>query len=66
MITFDVGGTSADIGVIYRGVVRHKHWLDNQIGGLHLRLSMVDVSAIGAGGGSIAYLDRGGMLQVGP
>ena len=66
VITFDVGGTSADIGVIYRGVVRHKHWLDNQIGGLHLRLSMVDVSAIGAGGGSIAYLDRGGMLQVGP
>jgi N-methylhydantoinase A/oxoprolinase/acetone carboxylase beta subunit len=66
VITFDVGGTSADIGVIHRGVVRHKHWLDNQIGGLHLRLSMVDVSAIGAGGGSIAYLDRGGMLQVGP
>jgi N-methylhydantoinase A/oxoprolinase/acetone carboxylase beta subunit len=66
VIMFDVGGTSADIGVIHRGVVRHKHWLDNQIGGLHLRLSMVDVSAIGAGGGSIAYLDRGGMLQVGP
>ena len=66
VITFDVGGTSADIGVIHRGIVRHKHWLDNQIGGLHLRLSMVDVSAIGAGGGSIAYLDRGGMLQVGP
>jgi N-methylhydantoinase A/oxoprolinase/acetone carboxylase beta subunit len=66
VITFDVGGTSADIGVIHHGQVRHKHWLDNQIGGLHLRLSVVDVSTIGAGGGSVAYVDRGGMLQVGP
>jgi N-methylhydantoinase A/oxoprolinase/acetone carboxylase beta subunit len=66
VITFDVGGTSADIGVVHGGVMRHKHWLDNQVGGLHLRLSMVDVSTIGAGGGSIAYVDRGGMLQVGP
>lgn len=66
VITFDVGGTSADIGVIHGGEVRHKHWLDNVVGGLHLRTSMVDVSTIGAGGGSIAYVDRGGMLQVGP
>ncbi len=66
VITFDVGGTSADIGVIHKGQVRHKHWLDNEVGGFHLRTSMVDVSSIGAGGGSIAYIDRGGMLQVGP
>jgi N-methylhydantoinase A/oxoprolinase/acetone carboxylase beta subunit len=66
VITFDVGGTSADIGVIHEGQVRHKHWLDNEVGGFHLRTSMVDISTIGAGGGSIAYIDRGGMLQVGP
>jgi N-methylhydantoinase A/oxoprolinase/acetone carboxylase beta subunit len=66
VITFDVGGTSADIGVIHENQIRHKHWLDNEVGGFHLRTSMVDISAIGAGGGSIAYVDRGGMLQVGP
>ena len=66
LITLDVGGTSADIGVIHEGQVRHKHWLENQIGGFHLRLSMIDVATIGAGGGSVAYVDRGGMLQVGP
>jgi N-methylhydantoinase A/oxoprolinase/acetone carboxylase beta subunit len=66
VITLDVGGTSADIAVVSGGELRHKHWLDNSIGGLQLRLSMVDVSTIGAGGGSIAYVDRGGMLQVGP
>jgi N-methylhydantoinase A/oxoprolinase/acetone carboxylase beta subunit len=66
LITLDVGGTSADIAVVSGGALRHKHWLDNNIGGLQLRLSMVDVSTIGAGGGSIAYVDRGGMLQVGP
>jgi N-methylhydantoinase A/oxoprolinase/acetone carboxylase beta subunit len=66
LITLDVGGTSADIGVVDRGELRHKHWLDNEIGGLGLRLPMVDVSTIGAGGGSIAFIDAGGMLQVGP
>jgi N-methylhydantoinase A/oxoprolinase/acetone carboxylase beta subunit len=66
LITLDVGGTSADIAVVSGGTLRHKHWLDNSIGGLQLRLSMVDVSTIGAGGGSIAYVDHGGMLQVGP
>ena len=66
LITLDVGGTSADIGLVNDGQLRHKHWLDNTIGGLQLRLSMVDVSTIGAGGGSIAYVDEGGLLQVGP
>src|SRR5206468_3956155 len=66
LITLDVGGTSADIGVVDAGRLRHKHWLDNEIGGLGLRVPMVDVSTIGAGGGSIAFIDAGGMLQVGP
>lgn len=66
LITLDVGGTSADIGVIHDGRLRHKHWLDNEIGGLGLRMPMIDVSTIGAGGGSVAFIDGGGMLQVGP
>ena len=66
LITLDVGGTSADIGVIHEGRLRHKHWLDNEVGGFHLRLSMIDVATIGAGGGSIAATDHGGMLHVGP
>jgi 5-oxoprolinase (ATP-hydrolysing)/N-methylhydantoinase A len=66
VVTLDVGGTSADIGVIHEGRLRYKHWLDNEIAGFGLRLPMVDVSTIGAGGGSIAYVDSGGMLQVGP
>ncbi len=66
LITLDVGGTSADIGVIHEGQLRHRHWLDTEVGGFHLRLSMIDVATIGAGGGSIASADRGGMLNVGP
>ncbi|MFN8164430.1 MAG: hydantoinase/oxoprolinase family protein [Solirubrobacterales bacterium] len=49
IITLDVGG-SADIALVSGGEMRNKHWLDNSIGGLQLRLSMVDVSTIGAGG----------------
>ena len=66
LITLDVGGTSADIGVIDEGRLRHRHWLDNEIGGFGLRLPIADVSTIGAGGGSVASVDQGGMLQVGP
>jgi N-methylhydantoinase A len=66
VVTLDVGGTSADIGVAPEGRPRFKHWLDNEIGGFGLRLPMVDVSTIGAGGGSIAWVDEGRMLHVGP
>ncbi|MGY5862971.1 MAG: hydantoinase/oxoprolinase family protein [Candidatus Thorarchaeota archaeon] len=62
-ITLDMGGTSCDISaVIERIVVRP----DNEVGGLPLRMPSVDVKTIGAGGGSIAWIDRVGVLHVGP
>lgn len=65
VITGDMGGTSFDVAVIVDGEpkVAELTSLDFRI---PLRLPMIDVHTIGAGGGSIAYLDRGGMLQVGP
>ena len=66
MITLDVGGTSADIGVAPGGELRMKHLLDTQVGDYDAMVPMVDIATIGAGGGSIAYLDEGGMFRVGP
>ena len=64
LITIDVGGTSADIALISR----RKPMLRSEgvIGGYAVRLAMVDVTTIGAGGGSIAHLDASGGLRVGP
>ncbi|RMF96417.1 MAG: hydantoinase/oxoprolinase family protein [Gammaproteobacteria bacterium] len=66
VITLDVGGTSADIGVAPGGLLRMKHLLDSNIGGYDIMLPMCDIDTIGAGGGSIAYIDDGGMFRVGP
>jgi 5-oxoprolinase (ATP-hydrolysing)/N-methylhydantoinase A len=66
VITLDVGGTSADIGVAPSGELRMKHLLDTKIGAYDAMVPMVDLDAIGAGGGSIAYIDAGGMFRVGP
>jgi N-methylhydantoinase A len=66
VITLDVGGTSADIGVAPGGEVLYKHILDTRLGDYHAMAPMAEVDAIGAGGGSIAYLDSGGVFQVGP
>ena len=65
VITGDMGGTSYDVAVVVGGKPRvaEETTLDFRIA---LRLPMIDVHTIGAGGGSIAYLDRGGILQVGP
>jgi N-methylhydantoinase A len=64
LITIDVGGTSADIAL----VSRRKPMLRSEgtIGGYAVRVAMVDVTTIGAGGGSIAHLDASGGLRVGP
>jgi N-methylhydantoinase A len=64
VITFDMGGTSTDIGLIVDGKPIHR--LETEIGKYHLLLPMVDVNAIGAGGGSIARVEEGGYLRVGP
>lgn len=64
VITFDMGGTSTDVGLIVDRVALQR--VDTEIGKYHLMLPMVDVTAIGAGGGSIARVESGGYLQVGP
>ncbi len=64
LITIDVGGTSSDIALVEGGepVIRAQ----GSIAGFPVRVPMVDVNAIGAGGGSIAWLDGAGGLRVGP
>ena len=66
VITLDVGGTSADIGLAQDGKLRMKHLLDTKVGPYQAMIPMVDVDTIGAGGGSIAYVDAGGIYRVGP
>src|SRR5262245_25861276 len=66
VITLDVGGTSADIGVAPGGQVLYKHILDTRLADYHAMVPKAQVDAIGAGGGSIAYVDSGGQPQVGP
>lgn len=64
LITIDVGGTSADIALISRRKPMLRS--DGMIGGYAVRVGMVDVTTLGAGGGSIAHLDASGGLRVGP
>ncbi len=66
VITLDVGGTSADIGVAPEGRMRLRHLLDTQIGDYDAMVPMADIATIGAGGGSIARVDEAGMFHVGP
>ena len=65
VITGDMGGTSFDVAVVIDGEpeIAPKTNLDFR---LPLRVSMINVHTIGAGGGSIAYVDRAGILKVGP
>src|SRR3954470_14182975 len=66
LITFDMGGTSADIGIVTEDGITEASARDTWIGGYPLLVPMLDVHAIGAGGGSIAYVDEGGAFRVGP
>jgi len=63
IITLDMGGTSTDVSLCPGKPVRRA---DSEIDGLPLRARILDVETIGAGGGSIAQLDAGGALRVGP
>ena len=63
-ITFDMGGTSTDVAMIQGFAVAHSY--GSSIGGYPVRLPMVDVNTVGAGGGSIAWFDRDDLLKVGP
>ena len=64
LITIDIGGTSSDIALVENGqpIIRS----EGKVGGYMIRVPMVDVNAIGSGGGSIAWLDDAGGLRVGP
>ena len=63
LLTFDMGGTSTDVSII-----NQEFNLTNQgeVAGLPIAVPMLDIHTIGAGGGSMAWVDVGGLLQVGP
>ncbi|HID20418.1 MAG TPA: hydantoinase/oxoprolinase family protein [Methanophagales archaeon] len=64
LITFDMGGTSADVSTVVNG---NLSWTsEGSIDGLPIKMPVVDIVTVGAGGGSIAWLDEGGALRVGP
>ncbi len=62
-ISFDMGGTSTDVALLDGNL---KITSEGQVAGYPVAVPMVDMHTIGAGGGSIAFLDGGGMMQVGP
>ncbi|MDI0275269.1 hydantoinase/oxoprolinase family protein [Bacillus safensis] len=64
LITFDVGGTSADISIIQNGQPTMAQ--SNQLSGFPIILPSVAMYSIGAGGGSVAWIDQGGLLKAGP
>ncbi len=64
LITFDMGGTSTDVCLIKDGVPAKKN--ERQMGGFPVRTRTLDIHTIGAGGGSLAWVDAGGLLKVGP
>ena len=66
LITLDIGCTSADIGIVVDGRLTDADARSASIAGFPVMLPMIDIHTIGAGGGSIAYLDRGGAFRVGP
>ena len=63
VITFDMGGTSTDVSLCPG---RIQETIEGTMAGLPLRLPIIDIHTVGAGGGSIARLDAGGALRVGP
>ena len=65
LITFDMGGTSADIGIVTEHGVGEASARDTWVGGYPLLVPMLDVHTIGAGGGSIAFVDPAGAFRVG-
>src|ERR1700741_3427999 len=64
LITFDMGGTSTDVALLQGG--RCKLAAEATVHGYPIKAPMLDIHTVGAGGGSIAYIDAGGLLKVGP
>ena len=63
---FDMGGTSCDTFFLAEGGGESELTVQRQVAGLPVRLPMVDIHTVSAGGGSIAWVDSGGALRVGP
>jgi N-methylhydantoinase A len=64
LLTLDMGGTSTDVAAVLDGTVQTT--TESVIAGVPIKLPMVDVHSVSAGGGSIAWVDEGGALRVGP
>ena len=64
VITFDMGGTSTDVALCDSGAIRTTN--EASVAGLPVAVSVMDIHTVGAGGGSIARVDEGGSLRVGP
>jgi N-methylhydantoinase A len=64
VITFDMGGTSTDVALCDEGAIRTTN--EATVAGLPVAVSVMDIHTVGAGGGSIARVDEGGSLRVGP
>jgi N-methylhydantoinase A len=65
LLTYDMGGTSTDVAMIRNGVAPVSNEIEVEYA-MPIHVPMVDVRTVGAGGGSIARIDAGGMLRVGP
>ena len=64
IITFDMGGTSSDVALMAGGETIQTN--ESIVHGYPIKAPMLDIHTVGAGGGSIAYIDSGGLLKVGP
>ncbi len=64
LITFDMGGTSSDVALLSGGAVTQTN--ESTVHGYPIKAPMLDIHTVGAGGGSIATIDSGGLLKVGP
>ena len=64
LITLDMGGTSTDVSLIING--HPELTSQTEIDGLPVRTPVIDIATVGAGGGSIAWVDDGGFLRAGP
>jgi N-methylhydantoinase A len=64
LLAIDMGGTSFDVALVVDGSPRRN--IETEVDGYVVRVPMLDIRSIGAGGGSIAWIDEGGALQVGP
>jgi N-methylhydantoinase A len=65
LVTIDMGGTSTDVATVTNGQESFTTGFEIEWG-VPIQIPMIDIRTIGAGGGSIAWIDKGGMLRVGP